>query len=104
MKRLLLASVAVVGLLGFSGSAAQAQFGYGHGYGGFNGAYQPRSTYGQAGHSYGSGGYGYRAPHLDYHDTTHRDYHPGSFQRHRGHYDYVPGHYDVHREGHWDRH
>ena len=36
-----------------------------------------------------------------YHDTSHYDWHPGSFQRHRNHYHYVPGHYDYHQTGHW---
>ena len=36
-----------------------------------------------------------------YHDTTHYDYHPGSFVPHGGHYHYVPGHYDLHRTGHF---
>lgn len=36
-----------------------------------------------------------------WHDTSHYDYHPGGYQRHRNHYHYVPGHYDLHRTGHW---
>lgn len=51
------------------------------------------------------GGYGpsncYGGPRRVWHDTTHLDYHPGEFVRHRGHYHYVPGHYDVHETGHW---
>lgn len=34
-----------------------------------------------------------------WHDTTHRDYHPGSSRQHGNHYDYQPSHYDVHRTG-----
>ena len=37
-----------------------------------------------------------------WHDTSHWDYHPGEFVRHRNHYHYVPGHYDFHEDGHWD--
>src|SRR5262245_38282711 len=57
-------------------------YGSGCGYGG----YSPYTTY------YG-GGWG--GGHSHWHDTTHLDYHPGEFVRHRGHYHYVPGHYDV---------
>jgi hypothetical protein len=37
-----------------------------------------------------------------WHDTSHYDYHPGEFVRHRNHYHYVPGHWDYHETGHWD--
>lgn len=37
-----------------------------------------------------------------WHDTSHWDYHPGEFVRHRNHYHYVPGHLDYHHTGHWD--
>lgn len=60
-------------------------------YGGYHGHYDRHSTYHQ-GHWGGS--------HY-WHDTSHWDYHPGSFVRHRNHYHYVPGHYDLHRDGHW---
>jgi hypothetical protein len=56
---------------------------------------------------YRSVGYGY--PGRDcyrgykvWHDTSHYDYHPGEFVRHRNHFHYVPGHYDYHETGHWD--
>ena len=70
--------------------------GYGN-YGGYgnSGGYQPYTSY------YG-GGWG--GGHAHWHDTTHLDYHPGEYVRHRGHYHYVPGHYDVHEDGHWDHH
>jgi hypothetical protein len=42
--------------------------------------------------------------HYDWHDTSHYDYHPGEFVRHRNHYHYIPGHYDWHETGHWDYH
>ena len=51
------------------------------------------------------GGYGdYYGGHSDWHDTSHYDYHPGEFVRHRNHYHYVPGHYDFHETGHLDHH
>lgn len=68
----------------------QTYGGYGE-YGGFGGGYH--TTY-----------YPSHRSHVDWHDTTHYDYHPSGFQPHYDHYDYVPGHYDVHRSGHWDGH
>ncbi len=50
------------------------------------------------------GGWNGRRGHSDWHDTTHYDYHPGTYVPHYGHYDYAPGHYDVHSSGHWDGH
>lgn len=60
------------------------------------------------GTGYGSGiGFGYSNRMLYsrpvYHNTTHYDYHPGGYIRHRNHLHYVPGHYDLHRTGHWHR-
>jgi hypothetical protein len=53
---------------------------------------------------YGSHSSGYRAysryARPTWHDTSHYDYHPGSYQPHGNHYDYVPGHYDLHSTGH----
>jgi hypothetical protein len=69
-------------------------YGGGCGYGGYGG-YTPYTT--NYGGRWGGG-------HAHWHDTTHLDYHPGEFVRHRGHYHYVPGHYDVHEDGHWDHH
>jgi hypothetical protein len=66
----------------FSGPRHHVDYGY-HGYHG-----------GWPGHH---GWYGDR-----WHDTSHYDYHPGEFIRHRNHYHYVPGHYDFHPSGHWD--
>ena len=64
--------------------------------------------HGHHGHGFGLrlGGVGidYGRPHLDWHDTTHWDYHPGYVVPHGNHYDYVPGHYHLHRDGHWDLH
>ena len=80
---------------------------YGYGYGGYGGVsarinigssynhYRPSYNY----RSYNS----YYRPRYVWHDTTHLDWHPGQYVRHRNHYDYIPGHYDVHRTGHWDR-
>jgi len=45
----------------------------------------------------------YGGPRYRWHDTSHYDYQPGGYYRHRNHYRYVPGHYDFHREGHYDR-
>ena len=57
--------------------------------------YSNQSVYGQFGRQ------NYHSPSVGrWHDTTHFDYHPGSFQRHRNHFHYVPGHYDIHRSGH----
>ncbi len=48
--------------------------------------------------------YGHWGSGHTWHDTSHYDYHPGGYVRHRNHYHYMPGHYDFHREGHWDHH
>lgn len=75
--------------------AGQFYFGLGVGqpyYGGYG------SYYGGHGHGYGHGGYGGSV----WHDTSHYDYHPGSYVRHYDHYHYVPGHYHWHNDGHWD--
>ncbi len=61
-----------------------------------------RSVYHGGGHGwYGGGWY---ADHYDWHDTSHYDYHPGRYVRHRNHFHYEPGHYDLHETGHWDHH
>jgi hypothetical protein len=88
----------VLGVLAV-GASAQG-FGYSFGYGGQN-----HYRYNYGGNPYGGlvynqrwcppGGYG------QWHNTSHWDYHPGSFQRHRNHFHYVPGHYDYHQTGHW---
>jgi hypothetical protein len=71
----------------------------------YYGGYNPGCGYGGYGRypytAYSGGGWG---GHAHWHDTTHLDYHPAEFVRHRNHYDYVPGHYDVHHDGHWDFH
>lgn len=46
-----------------------------------------------------SSGPQYYAP--QYHDTSHYDYIPGGYVRHRGHYDYVPGRTVLHQSGHY---
>jgi hypothetical protein len=51
---------------------------------------------------YGYGGHGCYTGRSVWHDTSHWDYHPGEYVRHRNHYHYVPGHYDFHDDGHWD--
>lgn len=104
MKRLIIASVAVVGMLlvtaGTSNAGVRFSFGgggyhsghnhYGHGYrGGYGGGYGYAPTY------------RYYNSYPQWHNTSHYDYHPPSLQRHRNHYHYVPGHYDYHQTGHW---
>lgn len=42
--------------------------------------------------------------HGGWHNTSHYDWHPGYYRRHRNHYHYMPGHYDYHRTGHWNYH
>jgi hypothetical protein len=84
-------------LFGFATSQAHA--------GGFGIYFAGPAHYGDYGHHsyYGgwSGGHGWYGDHR-WHDTSHYDYHPGEFQRHRNHYHYVPGHFDYHQSGHWD--
>jgi hypothetical protein len=92
MKRYCLPVLALIALLlvGLASQDANAQGCYSGFYGG----------YGHGGHGYGSywgGGWGAHS----WHDTTHLDYHPGSFVPHYDHFDYVPGHFDIHRSGHW---
>jgi hypothetical protein len=77
-----------------------------------SGSYGGGSSYGHQGHNHGSsysgGGYGGYTPsypsypsYPTYHNTSHYDYHPGSYQPHGNHIDYVPGHYDLHQTGHY---
>lgn len=62
--------------------------------------------------SVGYGGYGGYGTSISYyspryrrgpvwHDTSHYDFYPGRYVRHRGHYDYIPPHYGFHRTGHY---
>ena len=83
----------------FGGGGVHVDVGNPHAYYGGYGCYgsYPYTTY------YG-GGWGGWGGHADWHDTTHLDYHPSEFVRHRNHFHYVPGHYDVHEDGHWDYH
>ena len=40
-----------------------------------------------------------------YHNTSHYDYHPGRYVRHRSHYDYHrTGYYDYYRGNHYGHH
>ncbi len=78
---------------GYGGYGHCGTGGYGNYYGNTYGYYPQTSYYG--------GGWG---GHSQWHDTTHLDYHPGEYRRHRNHYHYSPGHYDVHEDGHWDHH
>ncbi len=87
----------------FGGGGVHVDIGNPHGYYGGYGGY---GCGGYGGYPYTTyyGGWGGGRGHAHWHDTTHLDYHPGEFVRHRNHYHYVPGHYDVHRDGHWDHH
>jgi hypothetical protein len=90
-----------------SGTAAQASdFGFhfsGPGYHFDVGRPHYRSAfYGDyCGHSYNSYYNNYFVG-RSWHDTSHFDYHPGGYVRHRNHYHYIPAHWDYHEDGHWD--
>jgi hypothetical protein len=72
------------------GSGYGYSIGAGNGcYGGYRTAYYPSTAV------YG----GWDSDH-EWHDTSHFDYHPGRFVRHRNHFHYEPGHYDYHETGH----
>ncbi len=107
MKRLLVIAAvlaASTALCETSQAGVRITFGSGHGY--YGNSYHGHGYHGgYNAHPYSYRSYGY-APvrHNTWHDTSHYDYHPGGFVRHRNHYDYVPGHYDYHRSGHWDTH
>ena len=100
-KRFAIVSV-VCGLAFGVGSVALADHGHhgGHGHGGHGHGHNHRNRSFYGGANFGGGGSYYRSG-PSWHDTSHYDYHPGGFQRHRNHYHYVPGHYDYHRSGHW---
>ncbi len=101
-----LAAVAVLVLVGADSNTANAA----HGYSGFGIHIGGRNVHLDIGRPHGFRSHHvyrtrYTAPHhYDWHDTSHVDYHPASYQRHFNHYDYVPGHLDYHQTGHWDRH
>ena len=105
MKELLYACVALAAFGSVGTTSAQAggfSFNFGHGshHGSGIGIHFGGHSSGHHGSHYRS----YRSPRRSwYHDTSHYDYHPGRYVRHRDHYDYVPGHYDYHRTGHWHR-
>lgn len=98
MKRAMLLGIVVAAMAAF-GATAEAQ---GYRWGGGSHWGHGHSGWGD-GHSgsYYRGGGRYYPQYRTWHDTSHYDYHPGSFQRHRNHYHYVPGHYDYHRQGHY---
>lgn len=123
MKRWILGFVALAALSTWGAATASAQgFGHGHhGHGGyhnghhgavhgghFSGHHRHHGHYGRGGYGHGLSvysGYGGIGLHVGrrprWHDTSHYDYHPGYYVRHRGHYDYVPGYYDFHPSGHY---
>ena len=97
------AAFALVGLDANTAEAAHGNRGFGIHIGGRNVHLDIGNPHGYRSHHV------YRARHAaphhyDWHDTSHFDYHPPSYQRHYNHFDYEPGHYDLHRTGHWDRH
>jgi hypothetical protein len=112
IKYALLIPMLLALLLGFDTKEANAKGGFhfrsggihidfgrphhGHGHGHYGGHWS-----GGYGHGYWDS-YGGWGGHRHWHDTTHLDYHPGSYIRHYDHYDYVPGHYHLHHDGHWD--
>lgn len=109
MKKLLIVCVAVAGFAMF-GNTSSAQAGgvnfsvnLGNGYGGY-GNYGGYGGYRGGYRSCNQRPYYYGRRHSYWHDTSHYDYHPGGFTRHRNHYHYQPGHYDYHQSGHWDHH
>lgn len=120
MKSFMLSTVTLFALIAFGASGPEAR-GQGFHFGGGgvhvdvgnpHGYYSGYGGYGCGGYG-GYGGYPYTTyygggwrggGHADWHDTTHLDYHPGEYRRHRNHYHYNPGHYDVHEDGHWDHH
>ncbi len=83
----------------FAGGGVHIDVGNPHGYywghGGRYGHYGRYPHHSYYHHGHGGGGHAW-------HDTSHWDYHPGEYYRHRNHYHYAPGHYDFHRDGHWD--
>ena len=112
MKKLTIAFAAVIGL-GLAGLATEANaadpFGFHFSRGGLHIAIGGHHRVHRAApvyrhHRVHGGHAGHGGGHYDWHDTTHLDYHPPSFQRHGNHFDFVPGHYDLHRTGHWDYH
>jgi hypothetical protein len=124
MKSRVLFSVSLVGLMlvsasnsvvsaqGFSFSSGGVHVGVGYPPGYMNTGYGNCASYGNYGGYYSrnpyttyyGGGWAGGGGHSHWHDTTHLDYHPGEYVRHRNHYHYVPGHYGVHENGHWDHH
>jgi hypothetical protein len=105
MKKFMIVCVALAGLA-MIGNTTTAEaggvnfsvnlgngYGYG-GYGSFRGRYRSYNVRPQY----------YGRHHAHWHDTSHYDYHPGGFYRHRNHFHYQPGHYDYHQTGHWDHH
>jgi hypothetical protein len=105
--QLILVTLVAITMLGISSDTAQAgDFGIhfaGPGYHVDVG--RPHSRFGYYGSYYGGRHWcphNYHGGYRVWHDTSHYDYHPGEFVRHRNHYHYIPGHYDWHEDGHWD--
>jgi hypothetical protein len=105
MKKLVLpmAVVAALVVMGSAANSADAQsfrisigapvvhVGHGYGYSRFGHTGFRRAAF------YGGGG-------AVWHDTSHYDHYPATYQRHGNHYDYVPAHTHFHQDGHWDVH
>lgn len=113
MKRTLLVGAALIAAMTFVGTSEAEAGGFGiqlhvgHGHGGygfvgrgntyFNRGYIGRQPYFSGYRGFNS----FRQPR--YHDTSHYDYHPGTYVPHGNHLHYIPGHYHFHQEGHWHR-
>jgi hypothetical protein len=98
MKSFALMIAAAAGLMVAPQKEAEAQWSIG-----FHGGYS-QPYYGHYHHYVNPGWGGGYAGHYDWHDTTHYDYQPPTYYRHRNHYHYNPGGYYLHRDGHWDYH
>ena len=128
LKMLCLSLIGTLMLAAGSTISAQDHFGGYHGgaLGGFHGGSHGQSSNSWVGggfrgvHNHGGrhiGGFGGTSPsHFNpapfypsgsciqppvWHNTSHLDYHPGSFVPHGNHLHYRPGHYDLHQTGHW---
>ncbi len=98
-RLLMIGGAVVAGSLLLGTETASAQWGRSYGYGN---SYRGYGNYNRGYHNHGS--YYVRPNRSYWHDTSHWDYHPGTFVPHGNHYHYIPGHYDYHRQGHWHHH
>lgn len=106
MKKLLIGCAVVVAIACMPTGEAEAGHGLSYSFGT---SFGPSYGTGLGGYTYASPSYyptiytpTYVTPHRSHvwHDTSHYDYHPGSFRRHGNHLHFIPGHFDLHRTGH----